>query len=162
MGRIQPSEIEFWCKRSLPNRLAQSVPQSRALMIETTNAALAEFEAVSSRMAQLVEADSIEGRRAILAVRKENLASIEGLHQAVSAMIDRAPEPIRSNADGEFGNRFHEMHRIVTLHQGQWPAVLITGDPEGFTASARRARQAKTEFLRWLRSDLLPRLTIAP
>lgn len=119
--------------------------------------AMAQFELVSQHMAEAVEARTIEGRGAILALRKDNMDAIDRLYEAAVEILTRFPAVVRYEIEAEFEDRFHAMRRAVTLHQGKWPAVLIADNPQGFLDSARRARQAKTDLIDWIRRELLPR-----
>ena len=118
--------------------------------------AVASFELVTQHMAEAVEARTLEGRSAILSLRRGNVEAIETLHRAVTELLARLPAVVRYEIETEFEERFQAMRRTVSLHQGKWPAVLIAEDPQGFLNSARTARQTKADLLRWIRRELLP------
>jgi len=120
--------------------------------------AIARFELITRRMAEAVEARTVEERGTILSLRKDNIESIDRLHDAAIALLAQFPAVVRYEIEREFEEKFQAMRRVVTLHQGKWPAVLIAEDPEGFRESARRARDAKAGVLGWIKRELLPRV----
>lgn len=113
---------------------------------------------ISRSLASAVEAGTVEERSSILTLRRNQDSAIDALYDAVASALSRAPTQIRQELEPAFQNRFQTMRRAILLHQGKWPAVLIASDPEGFLASARYARQVKTDTIDWIRRELLPRL----
>ncbi len=120
--------------------------------------AIARFELATRRLAEVVEAQTIEARSALLTLRKENTEATEMLYNAAVETLTRFPAVVRYEMEQEFEERFQAMRRAVARHQGKWPAVLIAGDPEGFRASARNARQAKADLMGWIRRELLTKV----
>lgn len=113
---------------------------------------------ISRCLSSAVEAGTVEERSGILALRRNQESAMDALYDAVAGALSHAPARIRQELEPGFQNRFQTMRRTILLHQGKWPAVLIASDPEGFLASARHARQVKTDTIDWIRRELLPRL----
>lgn len=109
-------------------------------------------------LSSAVEAGTVEERSGILALRRDQESAMDALYDAVARALSRAPAQIRQELEPRFQDRFQTMRRTILLHQGKWPAVLIASDPEGFLASARRARAIKIDTIDWIRRELLPRL----
>ena len=127
-------------------------------MNSAISATIDHVDHISRCLSSAVEAGTVEERSSILALRRDQESAIDALYDAVARALSRAPMQIRQELEPGFQDRFQTMRRAILLHQGKWPAVLIASDPEGFLASARRARETKLDTIDWIRRELLPRL----
>ena len=98
-------------------------------------AAIARVEDLSIRMANVVEARTIEARGALLTLRRENGQAIEQLQHLVESNL-----PVTDRAlESEFHARFRDAQRAISSHMGKWPVTLIGDDPAGFQQKIGRA-----------------------
>lgn len=125
-------------------------------MSHDVEAAIARLDDVSRRITATVSTISLSNRNTLIELRREHAEVIKRLSDVIDHALANSVDPRAVEISAAAHQRLGEMRAAVALHQGRWPAVLITDGNEEYIASARVADAAKRQVVEWLRREVLP------
>lgn len=114
-------------------------------------AALDRLRDIHRRIGQTIANLEGEGRRALVATRRELAESMAAICVPAEAVL---PAMFDGDVLGEFRRRFSTMRSAAALHQANWPAVSVTEDIPAYASSAAQVREAHRSFDQWVRDTL--------
>lgn len=113
-------------------------------------AALTRWETAARDVSNAVDHLSLDGRRALIALRTQAGARFAELGAAIDAAIAHGGNDILAEAR----QRCAALRRAVGNHQARWPTVMISDNIEAYTLDSRKLRSERDAFTTWLRDAL--------
>lgn len=112
--------------------------------------ALERWEAAGREVSSAVDHLSLDGRRALIALRTQASERFAELGTAIEAAIASGG----NKALLEARDRQAVLRRAIGIHQTRWPAVIISDNMAAYAADSRRLRIDRDAFAAWLRDSL--------